>query len=129
MLEGNRFALERLQREPVEADMKDTVIQGAVSIDPSARIESSTVRGPVVIGPGARVHSAYIGPFTSIGADVLIEGAEIENSVVLAGASITHLNTRLEGSVLGPGARVFRDFRLPRAMRLNIGRGAEVAIT
>ena len=129
MLEGNRFALERLQREPVDAHMKDTVIQGAVSIDPSARIESSTVRGPVVIGPGARVQSAYIGPFTSIGADVLIEGAEIENSVVLAGASVTHLNTRLEGSVIGPGARVFRDFRLPRAMRLNIGRGAEVAIT
>ena len=55
-----------------------------------------------MIGPGARVHSAYVGPFTSIGADVLIEGAEIENSVVLAGASVTHLSTRLEGSVIGP---------------------------
>jgi len=129
LLDGNRFALERLRRVPIAADLKDTVVQGAVSIAPSARIESSTVRGPVVIGPGARIHSAYVGPYTSIGADVLIEGAEIENSVVLAGASVTHLATRLEGSVIGSGARVFRDFRLPRAVRMNIGPGAEVAIT
>jgi glucose-1-phosphate thymidylyltransferase len=129
MLEGNRFALERLRGGALGAASEDSVIQGAVSIDPSARIESSTVRGPAVIGPGARLHCAYVGPFTSIGANVLIEGAEIENSVVLAEACLTHLNMRLEGSVVGQGARVFRDFRLPRAMRVNIGQGAEVAIT
>jgi glucose-1-phosphate thymidylyltransferase len=128
VLDGNRFALERLQREPVKGQLTDCEIQGAVSIHPSARLESSTVRGPAVIGAGARIHSAYIGPFTSIGAGVLIEGAEIENSVVLTGASITHVNTRLEGSILGPGARVFRDFRLPRAMRVNVGQGAEVVV-
>lgn len=128
VLAGNRFALESLRGEPVRAQMRDCEIQGAVSIHPSASIESSTVRGPAVIGAGARIHSAYVGPFTSIGADVLIEGAEIENSIVLAGASVTHLTTRLEGSILGSGARVFRDFRLPRAMRLKIGEGAEVVV-
>jgi glucose-1-phosphate thymidylyltransferase len=128
VLAGNRFALESLRGEPVTAQSRDCEIQGAVSIHPSARLESSTVRGPAVIGAGAQIHSAYIGPFTSIAADVLVEGAEIENSIVLAGVSITHLNTRLEGSILGPGARVFRDFRLPRAMRLNIGQGAEVVV-
>ena len=129
VLDGNRFALERLEAEPVEAQMRDCEIQGAVSIHPSARLESSTVRGPAVIGAGAQLHSAYIGPFTSIAANVLVEGAEIENSIVHAGVSITHLTTRLEGSIIGPGARVFRDFRLPRAMRLNIGQGAEVVVT
>jgi glucose-1-phosphate thymidylyltransferase len=128
VLAGNRFALESLRGEPVNAQMRGSEIQGAVSIHPSARIESSTVRGPAVIGAGARVQSAYVGPFTSIGADVLIEGAEIENSIVLAGASVTHLTTRLEGSILGSGARVFKDFRLPRAMRLTIGQGAEVVV-
>ena len=128
VLAGNRFALESLRGEPVKAQVRDCEIQGAVSIHPSARLESSTVRGPAVIGAGARVHSAYIGPFTSVAADVLIEGAEIENSIVLAGASITHLSTRLEGSILGAGTRVFRDFRLPRAMRLNIGQGGEVVV-
>ena len=103
--------------------------EGEVLIDPSARIESSTVRGPAVIGPAVRLESAYIGPFTSVGPNVLIEGAEVENSIILAGTSVTHLSTRLEGSVIGPGARVFKDFRLPRAMRLNVGRGAKVAIS
>jgi glucose-1-phosphate thymidylyltransferase len=129
VLDGNRFALERLRGEPVEAATRDSEIQGAVSIHPSARLDSSTVRGPAVIAAGAQLHCAYVGPFTSIGPDVVLEGAEIENSIVLAGASITHLSTRLEGSIVGPGARVFRDFRLPRAMRLNIGPGAEVAVT
>ena len=129
MLEGNRFALESLRGAPVTAVMRNSSIEGEVLVDPSARIESSTVRGPAVIGPGVRLESAYIGPFTSVGPDVIIEGAEIENSVILAGTSVTHLSTRLEGSVIGPGARVFKDFRLPRAMRLNVGRGAKVAIT
>ncbi len=129
LLEGNRFALERLRRGEVDAHLHDSVIQGPVSIDPSARIESSTVRGPAVIGAGACIRSAYVGPFTSIGAHVLVEGAEIENSIVLDGASITHVTPRLEGSVVGAGASVFRDFRLPRAMRVYIGQGARVAIT
>lgn len=129
MLSGNRFALERLRGRPVEAHVKDCIIEGPVWIDPSAELESSTVRGPVVIGPGVRLVSSYLGPFTSVGANALIEGAEVENSVILTGASIAYLDTRLEGSVIGAGSRVFRDFRLPRAMRLNIGGGAEVAIT
>jgi glucose-1-phosphate thymidylyltransferase len=129
MLAGNRFALECLSGTPVTAVLTNSSIQGEVLVDPSARIDSSTVRGPAVIGPGVRLDHAYIGPFTSVGPNVLIEGAEIENSIILAGTSITHLSTRLEGSVIGPGARVFKDFRLPTAMRMNIGRGAKIAIT
>jgi glucose-1-phosphate thymidylyltransferase len=129
VLEGNRFALGQLHGAPVEASMRDSVVQGPVSVHPSARIESSTVRGPAIIGPGACLTSAYIGPFTSVGANVVIEGAEVENSIIHADASVTHLNTRLEGSVVGAGARIFRDFRLPRAVRVSIGAGAQVAIT
>jgi glucose-1-phosphate thymidylyltransferase len=128
MLEGNRFALESLRGAPVNGVRSDSSIEGEVLIDPSARIESSTVRGPAVIGPGVHLDSAYVGPFTSVGPNVLIEGAEIENSIVLAGASVTHLSMRLEGSIIGPGARVFKDFRIPRAMRLHVGPGAEVAV-
>jgi glucose-1-phosphate thymidylyltransferase len=60
---------------------------------------------------------------------VVVEGAEIEHSVVLPGASISHLGGRLEASVIGPKSRVFRDFRLPRALRLTLGEGAEVCLT
>jgi glucose-1-phosphate thymidylyltransferase len=128
-LDGNRFALEGLRGEPVVADVTGSRIQGAVSIHPSASVESSIVRGPAVIGAGACVRAAYVGPYTSIGEHAIVEGAEIEHSIVLAGASVSHLGTRLEASIIGPGARVSSDFRLPRAIRMNIGQGAEVALT
>jgi glucose-1-phosphate thymidylyltransferase len=128
LLEGNRFALEGISADYGEATLSRADIQGAAIAHPTARIESSVVRGPVVIGPGARLRDAYVGPYTSIGRDVLIEGAELEHSIILPEASICHLGGRLEASIVGSRAQVFRDFRLPRALRLNLGEGAEVSL-
>ena len=128
LLEGNRFALEAMPSRQVDAELIDTRIEGVVSIDPSARLESTIVRGPAIIGARAQLHDAYIGPYTSIGDDVVIEGAEVEHSIILPGASIRHLAGRLEASIVGPRARVFRDFRLPRALRLTVGEGAEISL-
>jgi glucose-1-phosphate thymidylyltransferase len=127
-LAGNRFALGALAPDYDSAILLDSRVEGPASIHPSALIESSIVRGPAVIGPGASLRDAYVGPYTSIGREVAIEGAEVENSIVLPRASIRHLGGRLEASVVGPGARIFRDFRLPKALRLNIGEGAEVSL-
>jgi glucose-1-phosphate thymidylyltransferase len=128
LLEGNRFALEGRCADYDRSQLVDSKIQGAVILHPEARIKSSVVRGPAIIGARSRLRDAYVGPYTSIGDDVVVEGAEIEHSVVLPGASITHLGGRLEASIVGAQARVFRDFRLPRALRLNVGEGAEVSL-
>jgi glucose-1-phosphate thymidylyltransferase len=129
LLQANRFYLAGLKMQPTEAWLENTDLQGAVVIDPTARVRSATIRGPVIIGPDAEITDAYIGPYTSIGRGVVIENAEVEHSIILPGASIKHLGGRLEASVLGADARVFRDFRLPRAFRLNVGERAEVAVT
>jgi glucose-1-phosphate thymidylyltransferase len=129
LLEGNRFALEGTRAHYDPSQPANSKIQGAVIVHPEAMIEASVVRGPTIIGARARVRDAYVGPYTSIGDDVVVEGAEIEHSVVLPGASISHLGGRLEESVIGPKSRVFRDFRLPRALRLTVGEGAEVCLT
>ena len=129
LLEGNRFALEGQSADYAGAQLVDSKIQGPVVAHPLARIESSIVRGPAVIGPYAHLRNAYVGPYTSIGEEVLVEGAEIEHSVILSGACISHLSGRLEASVVGPKSKVFRDFRLPRALRLTLGEGAEVSLT
>jgi glucose-1-phosphate thymidylyltransferase len=129
LLDGNRFALEGQAADLAEAQVVDSKIQGPVVAHPLARIESSIVRGPAVIGARANLRNAYVGPYTSIGDDVVVEGAEIEHSVILAGACISHLGGRLEASVVGPKSKVFRDFRLPRALRLTLGEGAEVSLT
>jgi glucose-1-phosphate thymidylyltransferase len=128
LLEGNRRALEALARSvPAEA-VEDCRVQGAVEIHPTARVTRSLLRGPLVIGPGARITDAYVGPYSSIGAGVIVEGTEIEHSIVLPEAQLCFVGTRLESSVIGHGARVVRDFQLPGALRLAIGDGAEVVL-
>jgi ADP-glucose pyrophosphorylase len=59
---------------------------------------------------------------------VCVDGAEIENSIVLAGTRISHLDRRLEASVVGPDATICRDFQLPRAVRMHVGEGARISL-
>jgi glucose-1-phosphate thymidylyltransferase len=128
-LDLNRFLLSDLIAEPPEIELPETIVQGPVQMDSSATLERATVRGPVVIGARTRLIDAWVGPYTSIGEDVCVEGAEIENSILLDDTRITHLDRRLEASVVGPGATICRDFRLPRALRLHVGDGARVSLT
>ena len=101
--------------------------EGKVLIDPTATVRSSVITGPTVIGRGAVV-DAYLGPYTAIGAGTRIEGVEIERSIVSPGANVTHVGGRLVSSIVGPDARVYRDFSLPRAVRLWVGDGVEIGL-
>jgi glucose-1-phosphate thymidylyltransferase len=128
LLELNRIALDKLQTELRQPYNNGNRIEGRVLIHEDAIVRSSVIVGPAVIGPGAGIADAYIGPYTSIGANAKIEGAEIERSIISSGASIMHIGGRIASSVVGRNARVFRDFSLPRALRLRVGDGAEVAL-
>jgi glucose-1-phosphate thymidylyltransferase len=128
LLELNRIALDQITSDVPQAARDGNRIEGRVRIHETASVHGSVLVGPVVIGPGASVADAYIGPYTAIGAGAHIEGAEIERSIICAGASVTHVGTRLTASVVGQNARLFRDFALPRALRLRIGDGAVVGL-
>jgi glucose-1-phosphate thymidylyltransferase len=129
LLDMNRAVLEGLERQVSSTVQRDgNRFEGRVFIDATASVTSSVICGPVIVGAGACVADSYIGPHTSIGERVHLEGAEIERSIVFAGASIIHVGGRLVGSVVGREARVFRDFSVPRAMRLQVGDGDEVAL-
>jgi glucose-1-phosphate thymidylyltransferase len=127
LLEANRRLLERLPAT-VPPPAAGSGIEGRVSLHPSVELTRATIRGPAAIGPGARISDAYVGPYTSIGANAVVEGAEVEHSIVLPGATIAFLGRRLEGSIVGPGAKLFRDFRLPRALRVQVGAGAQISL-
>jgi glucose-1-phosphate thymidylyltransferase len=128
LLDMNRAVLDGLESQVPALQRDGNRFEGRVFIDPTATVTSSVICGPVIIGAGACVADSYIGPHTSIGAGVHVEGAEIERSIVFAGASILHVGGRLVASVVGREARVFRDFSVPRAMRLQVGDGNEVAL-
>jgi glucose-1-phosphate thymidylyltransferase len=128
LLELNRIVLDRLDAGLRRAGNNGNRIEGRVWIHEAASVHASVIIGPTVIGPGARIADAYIGPYTSIGERARVEGAEVERSIISAGASVMHIGGRLVASVVGRDARVFRDFSLPRALRLRVGDGTEVAL-
>jgi glucose-1-phosphate thymidylyltransferase len=128
LLASNRCVLEHLETSTDPGSFAGCDLQGPVHVHPSARVERSLVRGPAIIGPGAHVADAYIGPYTSIGANVVVEGAEVEHSIVLADAELRFIGTRLESSVIGRGARVVRGFSLPNTLRMSLGDGAEIVL-
>lgn len=129
LLEANRHALGDIATDVDGAQLEHSQIQGPVIIHPEAALKNTLVRGPAIIGPGSRLTDAYVGPYTSIGANVRIDGTEIEHSIVMDGAQLLFVGTRLETSIIGRGASIVRDFDMPTAVRMSIGDGARVALS
>jgi glucose-1-phosphate thymidylyltransferase len=127
MLEANRLILDRLDHR-VEGELIDSQVEGRVVIEAGARLERATVRGPAIIGAGARLTDCYIGPYTAIGENCAVQGAEVEHSILLAGSSVRHLDGRMESSLLGRNVAIARGDRQPRAYRFMVGDNSEIGI-
>jgi glucose-1-phosphate thymidylyltransferase len=129
LLAINHMILDRLAGGDVgEHRYPDSRIEGRVDIHPTATITDSVISGPAIIGPGSQITGSYIGPYTSIGANVVIRGAEVESSIVSDGAAVKHVSDRIERSTVGPNAKVSREFSLPRGIRMHLGEGAELVL-
>lgn len=128
LLEANRTVLDEFAQRRINGEVDAaSQVNGRVEIGPGAAITGSTVRGPVIIGPEAMVQDAFIGPYTSLGRGCRVVRASIEHCMVLDGAQIEGVE-RLEDSVIGQNARVTRDARDHRALRLMIGDDSEVRL-
>jgi glucose-1-phosphate thymidylyltransferase len=127
MLEANRLILETFERR-VEGDLTDAQVDGRVVVEPGAVLERATVRGPAIIGAGAVVRDAYIGPYTAVGPGCVVDHAEVEHSIMLEGSQVTHLDGRMESSLLGKDVRISRGARQPRAYRFMVGDNSEIGI-
>ena len=128
MLEANRLILDTLERRLDGTVDGDSRVEGKVVIEPGAVIERSVIRGPAIIGHRARIAHAYVGPFTSIGADVEISDSEIEHSIVLEGSSVRDLANRITDSLIGKNVRIYRMPVKPHAYRFMLGDNSEVGI-
>jgi glucose-1-phosphate thymidylyltransferase len=127
MLAANRLVLDTIG-ERVQGELIDSEVAGRVVIEPGARLERCAVRGPAIIGAGARLVDSYIGPYTAIGEGCFIEKAEVEHSILLAGASVSNLEGRMESSLLGRNVKIRRVDRQPRAYRFLVGDNSEIGI-
>ncbi len=127
MLEANRLILDTIKRS-VDGELVDSQIDGRVVVEAGAVLTRATVRGPAIIGAGARLTDCYIGPYSAIGDGCVIQDAEVEHSILLAGSSVTGLDGRMESSLLGRDVKITRSDRQPRAYRFMVGDTSEIEI-
>jgi glucose-1-phosphate thymidylyltransferase len=127
MLEANRLVLDTIS-ERVEGELIESAVEGRVVIEPGARLERCTVRGPAIIGAGARLTDCYIGPYTAVGEQCVVDRAEVEHSILLQGSRVEGLDGRMESSLLGRNVLIGRGVRQPRAYRFMVGDNSEIGI-
>ena len=128
MLEANRLVLEEIESR-VEGEVdEDSRVEGRVVIEPGAVLVNSVVRGPAVIGADARIEDAYVGPYSSIGAEVQVRRSEIEHSIILAGSIVEDLGTRMEASLLGREVKLTRSDGMPRTLQMLVGDKSEIKL-
>jgi glucose-1-phosphate thymidylyltransferase len=127
MLEANRLILDNLT-ERIDGELIDSRVDGRVVIESGARLERTTVRGPAIVGADARLTDCYVGPYTAIGERCEITASEVEHSILLAGSSVSHLQGRMESSLLGRNVSVRRGSQQPRAYRFMVGDNSDISI-
>lgn len=120
MLEANSLVLEELV--PMnEGTVENSEVDARVTLEKGAHVINSIVRGPVIIGENSRIVNSYIGPFTSIHSDCVIENAEIDRSIVLEHCEIRDIPARIHDSLIGRRSIVTRAPMKPNGYRLMLG--------
>lgn len=122
LLAGNRRVLDRLPGGPIAAEIAaSNELQGRVSLGQRVIASGCVIHGPVAIADDVVLEDCHVGPFTAIGPRALLRGAELDDTIVLAGAQILHPGHRITASIIGECARVERTFELPRGVQLRLG--------
>ncbi|MGH8866898.1 MAG: glucose-1-phosphate thymidylyltransferase [Actinomycetes bacterium] len=128
MLECNRTVLETFEADVRGSVDADSEIVGRVVVEPGAQVVRSVVRGPAVIGVGTRVVDSYVGPYTSIAHDCLVQDTEIEYSILLSDSTVRGVS-RVEHSLIGREVEVVPAPRMPQAHRLVLGDHSTVQLS
>jgi glucose-1-phosphate thymidylyltransferase len=128
LLEANRLILESIETRILGSVDSESRVNGKVIIEEGAQIVNSVIRGPAAIGKNTRIINSYIGPFTSVYHDALIERSEIEHSIVLENSKIVDLEHRIEESIIGRNVEITRSPKKPKAYKLTLGDHSRVGL-
>ena len=129
LLEANQLILQDLSTSMEGSIDEHSGIVGNVSVGKGTIIKNSRIRGPVIIGNNCEIGpNAYIGPYTSVGDNCRIIGAEIENGIVMEGVAIDCGN-RIVDSIIGKDSKITsNENHLPKGMKLVLGDSTYISI-
>jgi glucose-1-phosphate thymidylyltransferase len=104
LLAANRMLLCDHRSHEGYTVLEGTRLDAPVQIGESAVLYETRVTGPAIIGPRTAVRDSRLGPGVAVGADCKIDGASIEDSIVMDGALVQ--GGRLRNSIIGRNAVV-----------------------
>ena len=128
MLDANSMVLQELEPRVDGWVDRDSTLNGLVIIESGAEIINSVIRGPAIIGENTRIVNSYVGPFTSIYHDVVIENSEVEHSIVLENSRIQSISERIEDSLIGRNVVIAHSPLKPKAHKFTLGDNSKVGI-
>lgn len=128
MLEANDLVLDEIDHRIEGYIDRASQVNGKVTIEKGAEVINSRIRGPAIIGEDSRIVNSYVGPFTSIYHDVLIENSEIEHSIVLEHSQVLDIPYRIEDSLIGRRSVITRSPIKPKALKMTLGDHSTVGI-
>ena len=128
ILEANRLVLDVLEpRNEGQVDAGSR-IEGRVRLQHGAVVINSTIRGPAIIGERTRIENGFVGPYTSIHHDCVIQNCEIEHSVVLEKSRIIDVPARIADSLIGRNVEVGRAGGHTKTLRMMVGDFSKVGL-
>jgi glucose-1-phosphate thymidylyltransferase len=128
ILDANSLVLEELTPVIEGFVDRDSEVDSRVTVGQGAEIIGSVVRGPTIIGERTRIVNSYVGPFTSIYHDVVVENSEIERAIVLENSQIHDIPARIQDSLIGRHVSLVRSPARPNAYKLTLGDHSQVSI-
>lgn len=121
MLEANDLVLEELEYH-IEGEVDaQSAVGRRVTIEKGAQIINSVIRGPAIIGENTRIENSYIGPFTSISFNCVVENSEIEHSMMLENSQIQGVQRRIQDSLIGRNVVITTQQNKPKSHKLTLG--------
>jgi glucose-1-phosphate thymidylyltransferase len=130
VLEANQLVLSELSSYNRGRMEKDVKVSGIVCVGEGTVVRAgTTLRGPLIIGKGCEIGpDAYVGPYTSIGDNTLVRGAEVENTIIVGNCKI-ECKRRIVDSLIGSNTRISdSESSLPRGSRFIIGENTIICV-
>jgi glucose-1-phosphate thymidylyltransferase len=130
ILEANQLVLSDLKTRTKGKIDEGVAVGGNVDLGEGSTVrKGAALRGPVVIGENSEIGpGAYVGPYTSVGSRVRIQGAEIENSIILDGVVID-CRERIVDSIIGKDSKILSNGNhRPSGRRFVVGESTFVSL-
>ncbi|MBU4381068.1 glucose-1-phosphate thymidylyltransferase [Candidatus Parcubacteria bacterium] len=128
LIEANRLVLDKFDGFEVKGKIDaNSKVVGDIKLGIGSIIENSNILGPVVIGENVIIKNSKIGAYTAVGDNCQIVNSEIENSILMNGASLTNLQN-VSSSLIGSNAKIKKNGGAPNVSSIVVGDDSVISL-